>query len=428
MCLSTAILPACEREQAPSTSSSSSVPTPSGSAEPTSKPKRRTPPIAVNTALGEFNEGLALELRATVSNVTNDDPLTFALRLRPETKPPKGDPLYSEDVDFGETLRNFEFRITDPQGKEHVLKLASGPATPWVTRVLSIGAELQLAREGVRLRNVLMKWPDPPEKWLARAGTYRVTLSGELAGKARQPKLTSGALEFQVEAPSARRKTLVELAALATKWVKERQGVSKLELRAPVIEDTAKNRSFRFVLNTDRYDVTVVEVHIDPTGKELLYDVFKHFTCVAEGMRIATPSGPVPIEQLLVGAEVESFDVKTGRSQRARVTGLQSFNAGRLVQLGGLSLTPNHPVFADGSWRAAGEVKVNAQLVGLGGTSLLAPLAESSRPTVVYDLSVTDPHTYFAEGVLLHNKAAYVPIGDDLEWSGVFYRRAAPPR
>ncbi|MBE2248785.1 MAG: Hint domain-containing protein [Myxococcus sp.] len=37
-------------------------------------------------------------------------------------------------------------------------------------------------------------------------------------------------------------------------------------------------------------------------------------TCVARGARVRTPSGPKPIEDLMVGDEVVVADPKTGRA------------------------------------------------------------------------------------------------------------------
>jgi hypothetical protein len=45
---------------------------------------------------------------------------------------------------------------------------------------------------------------------------------------------------------------------------------------------------------------------------------------------------------------------------------------------------------------------------------------------LVYDLAVDPPHTYFAGGLLVHNKAAHVPLGTDPDdQNGLFYRRAS---
>ena len=94
-------------------------------------------------------------------------------------------------------------------------------------------------------------------------------------------------------------------------------------------------------------------------------------------------------------------------------------------RLGALRVTAEHPVWADGRWTRAGEVPVKARLIGQGGEPLLAgPLADEGA-TTVYDLTVTEPHTFFAGGVLVHNKAQHVPLGPDGPWGPLFYRRAA---
>jgi hypothetical protein len=52
-----------------------------------------------------------------------------------------------------------------------------------------------------------------------------------------------------------------------------------------------------------------------------------------------------------------------------------------------------------------------------------------ARIAPVVDLSVAWPHTYFAGGVLVHNKAVGVPLAPGDRWQGLFLRRtdAAPP-
>ena len=47
----------------------------------------------------------------------------------------------------------------------------------------------------------------------------------------------------------------------------------------------------------------------------------------------------------------------------------------------------------------------------------------------VYELSVTPPHTYFAGGLLSHNKTGPKRIGGENQpWRGAFWRRSARTR
>lgn len=409
---------------------------PAGSYQPTNAPAKRTPEIPSKTALGPFNEGLALELRPLISHLTRDDALGFVLRIRPEKLPAKGDPAWSEALDFGQVLSSLAITVEGPKGHKQVLKLGPG-SLPWAQRMLSTTMSLQLDAKGILFSNSLShEWQAAPKSWLEETGTYRVSVSADFVGKTSEPggvtstrtvHLEAGPLEYHVEAPSARFRSLAELTTLATKWVQARQGVPKVKHTGLVLEDAAKNRSFRFTLDSPGYDITVIEVLLDPSGKEVLYDVFTHFTCVAEGTRIATPDGEVAVERLTPGVPVSSFEVATSTPTTARVTHVEPHNAVELVRLGGLEVTPHHPVFSDGRWVEAGQVAGGARLQGLHGQRLEVTPLRVKRPGVVYEISVTEPHTYFAAGLLLHNKAVHVPIGKAEDWQGLFHRRAATP-
>ncbi|MGE0321036.1 MAG: Hint domain-containing protein [Polyangiaceae bacterium] len=422
---------ACKEKPAPVTSPSGTS-APTGSFQPTQAPAKQTPAILAKTVQGPFNEGLALELRPTVPDVTSDDHLDFVLRIRAEKLPPKGDPAWQETLDFNEVLNSLEVTIEDPKGKKQTLHVGA-VATPWVQPILSTTISLQLDKQGIRFGNALSsKWKEAPEDWLKTPGTYRVSVHADFAGKlpgatadTRNVKLSAGPLDYHVEAPSPRFRSLAELTGITTKWVQDRQGTPKVRPAGAVLEDEAKNRSFRYTLESERYDITVVEVLVDPSGKEVLYDVFSHFTCVAEGTPIATPNGDVAVERLTPGTLVSSFDVEQRTLTSARVNHVEAHNAVELVQLGQLLVTAHHPVFSDGRWVEAGRVAADSQLVGVAGQSLEVTPRAVRRAGVVYELSVSEPHTYFASGVLLHNKAVYVPIGGSQDWLGLFYRRAA---
>jgi hypothetical protein len=83
-------------------------------------------------------------------------------------------------------------------------------------------------------------------------------------------------------------------------------------------------------------------------------------------------------------------------------------------------------VFADGRWLPAGEVRAGALLVDPSGRSHplhRSPVEADTRPTPVFTLSVEWPHTYFAGGVLVHNKAAPVSMAPNDPWGGLFSRQ-----
>jgi hypothetical protein len=217
---------------------------------------------------------------------------------------------------------------------------------------------------------------------------------------------------------------LAELHAAAAKAANKGAdpGAFSPSLNGPPIEDVEGNRSFEFQGVSMGYDVPMVEVLVDPGGKQLHLEEYTHFTCVAEGTLIATPNGPVPIEALRVGHRVSSFDVEKMRPVVTTVVVVERARTERLVRLGDLRVTQSHPVFVDGAWRAAGTIEPGMSLLRQdGGEFMAAPELEAAIATV-YDISVTEPHTYFAGGLLVHNKAVGVPLHGGAPWDGWFSR------
>ncbi len=161
-------------------------------------------------------------------------------------------------------------------------------------------------------------------------------------------------------------------------------------------------------------------------ARRLAYDAFVHFTCVARGARVATPEGERAIEALAPGDAVIAYDLERSEKTVATVESIVSSHAERLVRIGDLLATGNHPVFADGRFRPAAEVTERSRLLDASLHELALDPAAVEQPTEVFDLSVSAPHTYFAGGLLVHNKATAVPIGGSAEpFHGDFFRRSA---
>ena len=119
------------------------------------------------------------------------------------------------------------------------------------------------------------------------------------------------------------------------------------------------------------YDVDVLEVWLDRAGKTLGVDAYRHFQCVAEGTRVETPGGPVPIEALVVGDEVRSFAVDTGTPSVSRVLHIARGHAETLHVVGDLRVTAEHPVWSDGAWTSAGALAPRSTLLGVDLLSLI---------------------------------------------------------
>jgi filamentous hemagglutinin len=142
-------------------------------------------------------------------------------------------------------------------------------------------------------------------------------------------------------------------------------------------------------------------------------------TCFAAGTRIATPSGDRPIEDLMPGDEVLSFDPESQEIRRGEVTRVFAHEKRPYRELSlptGLvvGITGNHPVYAAnrGGFVPARALEGGDSLLTLAGGEA-ARASEASLATAfegrklrgtVYNISVAQYENYFAGGVLVHNK------------------------
>lgn len=139
--------------------------------------------------------------------------------------------------------------------------------------------------------------------------------------------------------------------------------------------------------------------------------------CFAASTPIAMADGTfLRIDEVRTGDRVLSYDESTGRVRGSTVaaTFVHEYD-GPLVSFNGLVATPEHPIFVGGDWLDAGSLVEGAALVGLvgdgegsfatGSTSAFAvETFTPAAPSIVFNLEVDGTGTYFAGGVLVHNK------------------------
>lgn len=141
-------------------------------------------------------------------------------------------------------------------------------------------------------------------------------------------------------------------------------------------------------------------------------DSWDSASCFVRGTSVAVPGAAQPIESLRVGDTVLS--TWDGRPVAARVTGLAVHEGGALLTLHApgvrLTTTPEHPVYsaATGSWRPASDFAVGDLLLGLEGPVRVHGVERGWTSERLYDLEVAGPESFFAEGVLVHNKTVDV--------------------
>ena len=133
--------------------------------------------------------------------------------------------------------------------------------------------------------------------------------------------------------------------------------------------------------------------------------------CFAAGTRVLTPGGEIAIERIRPGDTIISVD-SAGRSVAVRVQDTQATRSPVLVlrtTRGGLSTTSEHPIaIASGGFRQAGELAPGETiLVWRDNGTKSAVVTGKLRRTddeAVFNLTVESPHTFVADGFIVHNK------------------------
>jgi len=132
--------------------------------------------------------------------------------------------------------------------------------------------------------------------------------------------------------------------------------------------------------------------------------------CFGPDTRIRTPKGEIAISQLKPGDVVVALDERGGRIE----TSIDSVETTRSALLridtdrGALTTTREHPLLTDrGDFREAGDLREGDRIVmatasGIANATVRA--ASAGAESQVFTLSVGEPHTFIADGFVVHNK------------------------
>jgi hypothetical protein len=164
-------------------------------------------------------------------------------------------------------------------------------------------------------------------------------------------------------------------------------------------------------------DDFLVTVH--PDGTVLQIDTWDRDTCIAEGTLIDTPEGAKPIQELVVGDRVWSYNTLSRECVPTTVRQVFSAQANETIVIAGrLRLTASHPVFASGKWKPAGDLVVDDRLLNRSGQHIAAGMSRVEHGAIrVFDISVDQPHNFFASGLLVHNKSMAYATGYFDPWN-----------
>lgn len=126
-------------------------------------------------------------------------------------------------------------------------------------------------------------------------------------------------------------------------------------------------------------------------------------SCFIAGTLVRTPSGLIPIESLSVGQKIiaangvviEVLAVFVHDAPEHFVLRTESHTVG---------VTGEHPFLTPDGMRHVSDLKIGDAVITESGIEAVTSKEASVGNVQVYDLSVAEPHTYFADGFAVHNK------------------------
>lgn len=130
--------------------------------------------------------------------------------------------------------------------------------------------------------------------------------------------------------------------------------------------------------------------------------------CFLPGTMVIMADGSSkPIEQVRIGDQVLSFANETyGDKKVVTVQGVHSYIVDNYMIINdSLQVTGEHEIFLNGKWRYAGYAQVGDELIGEDGKIVKIESIQyvKAAGTRVYNLNVDKTHTYFADGIYVHN-------------------------
>ncbi|MFA5084638.1 MAG: Hint domain-containing protein, partial [Candidatus Paceibacterota bacterium] len=127
--------------------------------------------------------------------------------------------------------------------------------------------------------------------------------------------------------------------------------------------------------------------------------------CFLAGTEILMADGSEKaIEKLRAGEKIASYDENTGSVKTGTIEKtFRHLVSGYLIINSNLKVTDIHPIFVEGKWKKAGELKIGDKIKTLTGYETVHSIEKIPDSALVYNLQV-DYSTYYAESYLVHNK------------------------
>jgi intein/homing endonuclease len=121
---------------------------------------------------------------------------------------------------------------------------------------------------------------------------------------------------------------------------------------------------------------------------------------------ISTPHGDVAIEKLRAGDRVWSW---TNNGQIENIISetfvRQTTSYYKLTTMSrSLSVTGTHPLLTPSGYKTVSNIQLGDGLVTMSGSKIVLSKTYIQKAVTVYNFEVGEPHNYFANGFVVHNK------------------------
>ena len=137
--------------------------------------------------------------------------------------------------------------------------------------------------------------------------------------------------------------------------------------------------------------------------------------CFVKGTLISTEKGFKPIEEVVVGDRVWSYNETKQLNELKEVVTLFNNNTSEIIKITAdgviIECTPTHPFYINKNWVAASKIKKGDHLFLKDGSKLKILSTELYvRDEEVYNFEVKDNHNYFVsdQAVLVHNNCDFI--------------------
>jgi hypothetical protein len=126
--------------------------------------------------------------------------------------------------------------------------------------------------------------------------------------------------------------------------------------------------------------------------------------CFLPGTLVETTDGLMPIEELVEGDRVMGREDIGPKYETVSRT-YKAVGCGYYVINSEIRVTGTHPFYVEDRWVEAKDLKIGDRLSGKNGMVIcIESIEKVNRAVRAYNIEVTGDHTFYVDGVLVHNK------------------------